>query len=202
MRDRCTDVPATRRAPRAESPRIHSCPHFTEEETESTQPEREGAEGGDGVPKPVRWLQSRCLFDPPKHFLWVPVVPSTYRIGHWTNINSHPALIIGLCLKTGHSIFLNLSMTRDIAHVWTPSPWARSALSGPGSREARTSAWERHGSAGCGYLGPGDPNPADRAGRPGQTVPVGGRRARRSAQSVPEHRGEACQIRGGPDAET
>lgn len=30
----------------------------------------------------------------------------------------------------------------------------------------------------------------------------GGPGGGRSAQSVPEHRGEACQIRGGPDAET
>lgn len=27
-----------------------------------------------GVPKPDGWLQSRCLFDPTKHVLWVPVV--------------------------------------------------------------------------------------------------------------------------------
>lgn len=55
----------------------------------------------------------------------------------------------------GHSIFLNLSVTRGITHVWTLSPWARSALSGPGWGEARTSAW----GLGCGYLAPATQTP-------------------------------------------
>lgn len=38
--------------------------------------------------------------------------------------------------------------------------------------------------------------------RAGRRRREGGGPGGASAQSVPEHRGEACQVRGGPDAET
>lgn len=48
-----------------------------------------------------------------------------------------------LFYKMGHSIFLNLSITRGATYVWTPSPCARSGLHGSGSGEPRTSILRR-----------------------------------------------------------
>lgn len=58
-------------------------------------------------------------------------------------------------------------------------------------------------------LGAGPAAPATQTRRTARSVRTrrcrrlgGGPGGGRSAQSVPEHRGKACQIRGGPDAET
>lgn len=74
--------------------------------------------------------------------------------------------------------FFFFSFLRGYDPRLTALPWARSALSGPGSAEPRTKACGLRVCAGCGYRGP---DPAERAQRPGREVPAAGRRARRRA---------------------
>lgn len=115
-----------------------------------------------------------------------------------------PNAINGLCFKMGHSIFLNLSITRGATYVWTPSPCARSGLHGSGSGEPRTSTWGLRGRAPGGVPGVQEPKPRGlrwASGPGGAGGKEEGRAGGLSAQSVPEHRGRACQVRGGTDAE-